>query len=263
MKKTKIDWCDCTVNPVIGCKNGCAYCYAEKINKRFGFIPNWKEPQFFPERLKQLYTKTPKSIFMDSMSDVGLWSLAQIHKVAYSIKSNPQHNYLFLTKRPDLFIEKCKRIVEDANNGNIWVGVSANTRKDLVRLLSLPRYAHRFISIEPIMDDFGELIRVEDQGKRYAWINPTSDLFRLPYVPEVIIIGAETENRKNKVIPQKQWIDNIVKSAELFNEDFRKSPTMQKNGWYEVKIFMKESLREIMGEDFRQDVLPWEVCKNG
>lgn len=153
MKKTKIDWCDCTVNPVIGCKNGCAYCYAEKINKRFGFIPNWKEPQFFPERLKQLDSKTPKSIFMDSMSDVGLWSLAQIHRVAYSIKSNPQHNYLFLTKRPDLFIEKCKRIVEDANNGNIWVGVSANTRKDLVRLLSLPRYAHRFISIEPIKAD--------------------------------------------------------------------------------------------------------------
>ena len=73
MKKTKIDWCDCTVNPVIGCKNGCAYCYAEKINKRFGFIPNWKEPQFFPERLKQLDSKTPKSIFMDSMSDVGWW----------------------------------------------------------------------------------------------------------------------------------------------------------------------------------------------
>lgn len=259
MKKTKIDWCDCTVNPVIGCKNGCVYCYAEKINKRFGFIPNWKEPQFFPERLKQLDCKTPKSIFMDSMSDVGLWSLDQIRVVAYSIKNNPQHNYLFLTKRPELFIEKCKSIVEDVNNGNIWVGVSANTRKDLVRLLYLPMYAHRFISIEPIMDDFGELIRVEDKGKRWAWINPTSDLFMLPYVPEVIIIGAETGNRKNKVIPQKKWIDNIVKSAELFNESFRKSPIMQKNGWYDVKIFMKDSLREIMGEDFRQDKLPWEI----
>ena len=125
--------------------------------------------------------------------------------------------------------------------------------------MSLPMYAHRFISIEPIMDDFGELIRVEDQGKRYAWINPTSDLFMLPYVPEVIIIGAETGNRKNKVIPQKKWIDNIVRSAELFNESFRKSAIMQKNGWYEVKIFMKDSLREIMGEDFRQDKLPWEI----
>lgn len=259
MKKTKIDWCDCTINPVVGCKNGCKYCYAEKINKRFGFISNWEEPQFFPERLKQLESKTPKSIFMDSMSDVGLWSLDQIRRVAYSIKNNPQHNYLFLTKRPELFIEKCKSIVEDANNGNIWVGVSANTRKDLVRLLSLPMYAHRFISIEPIMDDFGEFYEVYDKGKRYEFIYFTSDLFSLPYVPEVIIIGAETGNRKNKVIPKKEWIENIVKTADLFNKEFRKKPIMQKNGWYEIKIFMKESLREIMGEDFRQDKLPWQI----
>lgn len=259
MKVTKIDWCDCTINPVVGCKNGCKYCYAEKINKRFGFISNWKEPQFFPERLKQLESKTPKSIFMDSMSDVGLWSLDQIRRVAYSIKNNPQHNYLFLTKRPELFIEKCKSIVEDANNGNIWVGVSANTRKDLVRLLSLPMYAHRFISIEPIMDDFGEFYEVYDKGKRYEFIYFTSDLFSLPYVPEVIIIGAETGNRKNKVIPKKEWIENIVKTADLFNKEFRKKPIMQKNGWYEIKIFMKESLREIMGEDFRQDKLPWQI----
>lgn len=25
MKKTKIEWCDCTINPVVGCKNGCPY----------------------------------------------------------------------------------------------------------------------------------------------------------------------------------------------------------------------------------------------
>ena len=261
MKKTKIDWCDCTINPVIGCKNGCEYCYAKLINKRFNFIPCWQEPQFFPDRLEQLKSKKPKSIFMDSMSDCGLWSVEEIHEVAKAIKENPQHNYLFLTKRPDLFIEKCARIVESANKGNVWVGASANTRKDLTRLLFLPSYAHRFISIEPIMDDFGELIKVEEKGTRWEWINPKSDLLRLPYVPEVIIIGAETGNRKGKIIPKKEWIDNIVNSVELFNKDFRKSPTMQANGWYEVKIFMKESLREIMGEDFRQDKLPWEIKK--
>lgn len=34
MKKTKIDWCDCTVNPVIGCKNGCAYERRKILGKR-------------------------------------------------------------------------------------------------------------------------------------------------------------------------------------------------------------------------------------
>lgn len=33
-EKTKIEWCDSTVNPVSGCSVGCGYCYAEKIAKR-------------------------------------------------------------------------------------------------------------------------------------------------------------------------------------------------------------------------------------
>ena len=49
MNKTKIDWCDCTINPVVGCPNGCKYCYAERMNRRFGWVKNWRVPQFFPE----------------------------------------------------------------------------------------------------------------------------------------------------------------------------------------------------------------------
>ena len=51
MKNTKIEWADATLNPVIGCKHGCPYCYAKYMNKRFGFTPNFEEPTFFPERL--------------------------------------------------------------------------------------------------------------------------------------------------------------------------------------------------------------------
>ena len=35
-KKTKIDWCDSTWNPVTGCLHGCEYCYARRIAERFG-----------------------------------------------------------------------------------------------------------------------------------------------------------------------------------------------------------------------------------
>lgn len=251
MKRTKIDWCDCTINPVVGCKNGCKYCYAEKLNKRFNFIKNWTTPEFFPERLEQLKSKSPKSIFMDSMSDCGLWTIPQIKKVAQAIKDNPQHSYLFLTKRPDLFSNKCKTIVEDANNGNVWVGTTLTSRKEFERLYDLPVCAHRFVSIEPLLEDLGDLSQ------------ESCDLFRLPYVPEVIIIGAETGNRKDKVVPQKEWIQNIVDSAEAFNSELTGNSylgfVMRKNGLEPIKIFMKESLRQIMGEDFRQDKLPWEV----
>ncbi len=74
------------------------------------------------------------------------------------------------------------------------------------------------------------------------------------------IIGAETGRRKGKVIPQKAWIREIVNQCRLAG----------------VPVFMKESLRELMGEEFvqefpasllRKEVSPklkeklWESCK--
>lgn len=49
----------------------------------------------------------------------------------------------------------------------------------------------------------------------------------------------------DKVIPQKEWIDSLVKQADKHN----------------CIVFMKESLRKIMGDDFRQDKLLWEIEK--
>ncbi len=60
-----------------------------------------------------------------------------------------------------------------------------------------------------------------------------------------VIVGAETGNRKGKVIPNKEWIDDIVQLADCFK----------------INVFMKESLRSIMGDKFRQDSLPWAVRK--
>ena len=67
MNKTKIDWCTHTLNPVVGCTFNCPYCYARRLNDRFKWIDDWNKPQFFPERLKELYTKKPKIIFMNSI----------------------------------------------------------------------------------------------------------------------------------------------------------------------------------------------------
>lgn len=59
---------------------------------------------------------------------------------------------------------------------------------------------------------------------------------------EWIIIGAETGNRKGRVKPEREWIDHIVKNAD-------------ENG---IPVFMKESLREIMGTNFRQE-FAWDL----
>jgi len=59
---------------------------------------------------------------------------------------------------------------------------------------------------------------------------------------KAIIIGAETGKRKDKVVPKREWIEKIVAECDSTG----------------VAVFMKESLRTIMGCDFRQDKLPWE-----
>ena len=57
-------------------------------------------------------------------------------------------------------------------------------------------------------------------------------------------IGATqhgTGNRKNKVRPGKDWLGGIVNGCAEHN----------------IPLFMKESLRSLMGSDFRQE-FPWK-----
>lgn len=220
MKKTKIDWIDCTENAVIGCKNGCEYCYARRINDRFGFVDKWSEPKFFEERLTHFKSKQPKSVFIDSMSDIGCWEQEWIDKTFTAINANPQHNYVALTKCPDWFMN----LLGHANVGlvkNFYWGVSVTRQSEADKYSDI---SCDFWSIEPILEKI-----------------------TLPKYTDIrtIIIGAETGNRQGKIIPQKQWIDNLVKEAD------------EKH----IAVFMKESLHIIMGDNFRQDKLPWDVSK--
>ena len=209
MNKTKIDWCDSVNNSIIGCTNGCNFCYREKLNKRFKFIPNWKELQFFPERLEQLKSKKPKAIFMDSMSDYGLWEFEWLKAVDKAMAENPQHCYIFLTKTNKKGT-KCK-------TPNVFFG------KSITQGIYPGREEYfDFLSIEPL----------------HAPVGINFDL--LPNLRQVII-GAETGNRKGKIKPKKEWVDSLVKQCDKHN----------------VKVFMKESLRDLMGSDFRQDQCIW------
>lgn len=220
MKKTKIDWCDCTINPVVGCQNGCEYCYAEKINCRFHIIKNWKQPEYFPKKLKQFKSKKPKSVFIDSMSDIGCWQQEWFNAVIKAINENEQHRYIALTKRLDGLIS----LINRADSGvvrNLYIGTSITTQ---AQANTIPRtgIVPDFYSIEPIL----EPILIPDE-----------------MLAKTLIIGAETGNRKGKVIPQKEWITSLVGQADRCN----------------CAVFMKGSLRKIMGDDFRQDKLPWAV----
>ena len=260
MNKTKIDWADMTWNPVTGCLHGCKYCYARKIANRFGgkYLPYGDnlnviekpfdgekgidpypfkfEPTFHKYRLDEPQkTKKPQNIFVCSMADLfGEWVPDEwIKQVFEACEKAPQHRYLFLTKNPKRYRELRLNNMLPLNK-NMWYGFTMSNSADTLKWYSMPYEKdtkNQFVSIEPIVCDiYNDFIKTVSKDSKMAnWI----------------IVGAETGNRKGKVIPKREWIENIV-------EDCRNR---------KVPVFMKESLKELMGDDFVQE-FPWEAQKN-
>ena len=266
-RKTKIDWCDATWNPVTGCLHGCEYCYARGIANRFGThigskdnlhvldtpircsdtwcfmqmagisagrkqpYPYDFDPTFHRYKLEEpQHWKKPRTIFVCSMADLfGDWVPDEWIKAVFdACVAAPQHRYLFLTKNPTRYMDLIKNHRTPFEElylpygDNFWFGSTATTKKAPFWYSNFP-LRKTFISIEPIMEPFTNL-------------GHGTDCFA-----DWVIVGAETGNRKGKVIPKKSWIISIAEACERTR----------------TPLFMKESLREIMGEDFRQE-LPWE-----
>lgn len=261
MEKTKIDWCDSTWNPVSGCLHECPYCYARSMAERFSGIKLGKgteagwgivtlnEPYvsaegkrlpypygFFPTfhryRLGDYKDKAGRNIFVCSMADLfGEWVPDErIKEVFDACKASPQHNYIFLTKNPGRYERLwAAGLLPDLDN--MWYGQSVTNRAQK-GTAKMPPTVNAFLSIEPLLEDLGD----------FGWNGLTDP-------PDWVIIGAETGNRRGKVKPKKAWVMSIVYQCRSFG----------------IPVFMKESLREIMGAEFLQEFpgqLHW-VLKNG
>jgi len=129
------------------------------------------------------------------------------------VLDNPQHTFLVLTKNPRMLLDK---IVESpyvfqwdyALPSNLWIGVSVSDRKALSLLEELNGYVgeipgewHVWVSFEPVHGDILER----------DFHNP---MFRML---EWIVVGAETGNRKGKVIPEENWIKDLVRLGLIHN----------------------------------------------
>lgn len=256
MEKTKISTFDSTWNPVTGCLHGCEYCYARGIAERFGtlfkgdILPEDEGLDFFPDepvrfleldepargengkiepypanfyptfhryKLNDYIEKKGRNIFVCSMADLfGSWVPdSWIEDVFAACEKAPQHNYLFLTKNPQRYVDLgyTGKLPEKKN---MWYGTTVTGPNK-------PAYYGKgfntFWSIEPILESFGSM-------------GPTYN-----ECPKWVIMGAETGNRKGKIIPKREWIENIVNECK-------------KAG---LPLFMKSSLAEIWGEPLIQE----------
>lgn len=170
--QSKIEWTDATWNPVRGCTKispGCKHCYAEVFAERFRGVPGHPYEQGFdlrlvPEKLHEPLSWTnPRMVFVNSMSDLfhkGV-PISYIQRVAAVMQTANWHTYQVLTKRADRMTALLKgslRFVAD--EPHIWWGTSVEDRKYGLPRIDLLREAPvkvRFLSIEPLLEDLGEL----------------------------------------------------------------------------------------------------------
>ena len=215
---------------------------------------------------KPQHWKKPRAIFVCSMADLfGEWVPDEWIKAVFdACAAAPQHRYLFLTKDPGRYCD-LERAGLLPSGDNYWFGATYDHSNwmghdgpheipgrpttfeiDGKRVhdagdfwfpgmfwknsyKSYPEVAHgeprnSFVSFEPLLYDIGA--HIGSSGGDW------------------LIIGAETGNRKGKTVCKREWVEHIVEYADKAGKP----------------VFMKESLRKIMGADFRQE-FPWEVTR--
>ncbi len=112
----------------------------------------------------EMEKQRPQNFLLTGMSDLFGWKPEWRDEVFAKIRENPQHQFLFLTKRPDL-------LDFDINLENAWFGVTVTRKAELWRIDALRknvRAKHYHVTFEPLFDDPGTVTFPESIGSLWA-----------------------------------------------------------------------------------------------
>lgn len=175
-ENSKIEWCDHTFNPWLGCTKvspGCDHCYAEQLmdtrmhRARWGAgqprvrtsATNWREPVKWNARHAEFFVANGRRqrVFCASLADVfdNAIDPAWRRDLFDLIVDTPNLDWLLLTKR----IGNVQQMVQAATlcdflPSNVWIGATIVNQeeadRDIPKLLAVPARV-RFLSMEPLL----------------------------------------------------------------------------------------------------------------
>lgn len=209
MNKTKIQWTEQTWNPITGCSkisDGCANCYAARMAKRLKAMGNPRYKNEFEVAMHSdlydapLKIKTPKMIFVNSMSDLFHEDVPDedIMQIFDTMNKAFWHTFQVLTKRPERVLKMDNSGVLTWSN-NIWMGTTVENNKYLHRIDSLRQTKAyvKFLSCEPLL---GSLVNMDLDG--IDWV----------------IVGGESGPHSREM--KEKWVLDIKDMCRNYNIPF-------------------------------------------
>jgi len=207
-----IEWTDATWNPVTGCTKispGCTHCYAERMANRLKLMGQKNYRNGFDVTLQPhmlelvLKLKTPKRIFVNSMSDLFHVDvpLSYIKDVFEVMRRAHWHQYQVLTKRSERLLELSPRLDWAPQ---IWMGVSVENAGYVNRIDDLRETGAlvKFVSLEPLL---GPLHQLNLRGIDWAIVGGESGPGARPVDPAWVTDLRDQCVRAGVAFFFKQW----------------------------------------------------------
>lgn len=246
--KTSIEWCDSSVNPVMGCdgcelwmpEKGVEHCYAGTLHKmrggQKGYADQFDVPKLFPGRMaeaaswpdlsgtvrpdKPWLNGYPRMIFVSDMGDafsksVPLEYLRDEVIAAAESEKGKRHIWLWLTKQPHRMEQ-----LADMNGywpANIWALTSVTSAQQTARIKHLLRVpaAVRGLSLEPLL---GPLPNLALTGIHWVIVGGESGLKARPLEPAWVTDIRDQCVRASVPFFFKQWGGKNKKKAGRLRE---------------------------------------------
>ncbi|GEP09881.1 phage Gp37/Gp68 family protein [Methylobacterium gnaphalii] len=173
-ENTKIEWAHHTFNPWTGCTRispACDNCYAADWAKRTGqphlwegsrrrtSEENWRKPLKWNRSAAaagiryRVFCASLADVFDNQAKEVWRSDLFEL------IEATPSLDWMLLTKRPQNIAKMVWPRWDAGLPSNVWLGATVEDRKRLANIdhLRAVPAAVRFLSIEPLLEDLGEI----------------------------------------------------------------------------------------------------------